>query len=64
MAGHEDPLLDVNTAADYLGVSERFIRRLVAERRIPYHKLGRFVRIAQSDLDTLLAANRRDAIVR
>jgi excisionase family DNA binding protein len=64
MAGREDPLLDVNTAAEYLGVTQRFIRRLVAERRIPYHKLGRFVRIAQSDLDALLATNRRDAILR
>lgn len=33
-------LLDVSGAANYLGTSERHIRRLVAERRIPFSKLG------------------------
>jgi excisionase family DNA binding protein len=33
-------LLDVDGAATYLGTSARHIRRLVAERRIPYTKLG------------------------
>jgi excisionase family DNA binding protein len=33
-------LLDVPGAADYLGTSERHIRRLVEERRVPYCKLG------------------------
>lgn len=33
-------LLDVPGAADYLGTSERHIRRLVEERRIPFSKLG------------------------
>jgi excisionase family DNA binding protein len=64
VAGPSDPLLDVKRAAEYVGVTERFVRRLVAERRIRYHKLGRFVRIAQSDLDAFLAANCRDSIVR
>jgi excisionase family DNA binding protein len=33
-------LLDVEGAAEYLGTSERHIRRLVQERRIPFTKLG------------------------
>jgi excisionase family DNA binding protein len=33
-------LLDVAGAADYLHTSERHIRRLVDERRIPFTKLG------------------------
>lgn len=33
-------LLDVPGAADYLGTSERHIRRLVEERRVPFIKLG------------------------
>ena len=37
-------LLDIRTLADHLGVTQRFIRRLVAENRIPYMKVGRFVR--------------------
>ena len=32
--------LDVAKAASYLGTSERHIRRLVEERRIPFIKLG------------------------
>jgi excisionase family DNA binding protein len=33
-------LTDVEGAAAYLGTSERHIRRLVEERRIPFSKLG------------------------
>jgi excisionase family DNA binding protein len=33
-------LIDVKGAADYIGSSERHIRRLVDEKRIPYTKLG------------------------
>lgn len=38
------PLLDVAGVAERLGVTERFVRRLVFERRIPFLKLGHFVR--------------------
>lgn len=34
------PLLNIAGAADYLGTTERHVRRLVAERRLPYIKLG------------------------
>ena len=54
-------LLDVSASADYLGVGERFIRRLIAERRIPYVKIGRFVRISVDDLDAYIAATRHEA---
>ena len=33
-------LLDIRQAAEYLGVTERWLRRRVAEGRIPYLKLG------------------------
>lgn len=33
-------LFDVAGAAEFLGTSQRHIRRLVAEGRIPYTKLG------------------------
>jgi excisionase family DNA binding protein len=39
-------------------VSERFIRRLVHERRIPYLKLGHFVRFDPRDVDEVLRASR------
>ena len=51
-------LLTVDEAAERLGTSARFIRRLIAERRIAYTKLGRHVRIAARDLDAFLASGR------
>jgi excisionase family DNA binding protein len=37
-------LLDQAELAAHLGITERHVRRLVAERRIPFVKVGRFVR--------------------
>ena len=37
-------LVDIETLARGLGDSVRHLRRLVAERRIPYIKVGHFVR--------------------
>ena len=51
-------LLTVDEAAARLGTSTRFIRRLIAERRIAYTKLGRHVRITAHDLDAFVASGR------
>lgn len=53
-----DELLTVTEAGDYLGTGERFIRRLVAQRRISYIKLGKYVRLERSALDAFIAAGR------
>jgi excisionase family DNA binding protein len=53
-----DTLLTVEQAAERLGTSVRFVRRLIAERRIAYVKLGRHVRIAAPDLDAFIRAGR------
>jgi excisionase family DNA binding protein len=55
---HADELLTPGQAGDYLRTGERFIRRLIAERRIPYVKLGRHVRLQRSDLDAFIASGR------
>jgi excisionase family DNA binding protein len=55
-----DTLLSVEQAAERLGTSVRFVRRLVFQRRIAYVKLGRHVRIAARDLDAFIAARRVD----
>jgi len=55
-----DTLLSVEQAAERLGTSVRFVRRLVFQRRIPYVKLGRHVRITGRDLDAFIAASRVD----
>jgi excisionase family DNA binding protein len=54
-------LLDVPAAAEYLGVGERFVRRLIAERRLPHHHLGRHVRIAVCDLQRFVELGRVEA---
>jgi excisionase family DNA binding protein len=54
-------LLTPQEAADRLGTSLRFVRRLVFQRRIPYVKVGRHVRITTSDLDAFIAAGRVEA---
>jgi excisionase family DNA binding protein len=56
-----DRLLTVEEVADRLGTSVRFVRRLIAERRIAYTKLGRHVRIASRDLDAFIRAGRVEA---
>ena len=49
-------LLSVEEAATELGTPVRFVRRLVHERRIRFHKIGKYVRISRSDLDAFIAA--------
>lgn len=49
-------------SAAYLNTSVRFVRRLVAERRIAFHKVGTHVRLAVSDLDGFLQAGRVEPI--
>jgi len=43
-----DRLLTVDEAAEVLNTSPRFVRRLIAERRIRFTHLGRHVRIPAS----------------
>lgn len=50
----EDRLLTVAQVAELLGTSERFPRRLIAERRIRFVRVGRFVRIPMSALAELI----------
>jgi excisionase family DNA binding protein len=56
-----DKLLTMEDAAERLGTSVRFVRRLIAERRIAYVKLGRHVRIAERDLINFVATGRVEA---
>ena len=56
-----DTLLSIEQAAERLGTSVRFVRRLVFERRIAYVKVGRHVRIAEADLAGFVAAGRIEA---
>jgi excisionase family DNA binding protein len=42
--GPRAPLLGVDEVAGWLGVEVVYVRRLVSERRIPFVKLGKYVR--------------------
>ncbi len=57
------PPVDVRGAAAYIGCPERYVRRLVFERRIPFMKVGGTrVRFMPADLDAWLAAQRVEAL--
>ena len=47
-------LLDIDEAAKHLIVTPRFMRTLVAERRVPFLKVGKFIRFDIDDLNTWL----------
>ncbi|WP_152186466.1 helix-turn-helix domain-containing protein [Segeticoccus rhizosphaerae] len=49
-----DQLLSVEQAAELLGTTVRFPRRLVAERRITFVHVGRHVRIPRSALEEFI----------
>lgn len=49
-----DRLLTVTQVAQTLNVGERFVRRLVAERRITFVHVGRHVRIPESAVVTFI----------
>ncbi|MCP3861170.1 MAG: helix-turn-helix domain-containing protein, partial [Phycisphaeraceae bacterium] len=44
--------------AGWLGVTDRFIRRLVAERRIPFLKIGKFIRFDPAEIEPWLDSQR------
>lgn len=53
-----DRLLTVDAAAERMSTSVRFLRRLIAERRIEFVKIGRHVRISETALAEFIDAGR------
>lgn len=51
-------LLTVEATAERMSTLVRFIRRLIAERRIEFIKVGRHVRISESALADFIQAGR------
>jgi excisionase family DNA binding protein len=56
--GQMRPLLKPEEAAERLNVSLRFIRRLCHERRVPYTRVGKFVRFDVDELEAWIATRR------
>ena len=51
-------LLTMDQLAERLGVTHRHVRRLVAEKRVPYLKVGRFIRFNPMEIATWLDQSR------
>lgn len=54
--------LSLRDASAETGIPERTLRTLVSTRRIPYVKIGKFVRFHPADLQAWLAENTRPAL--
>jgi excisionase family DNA binding protein len=52
------PMLKPEEVAERLSVSLRFIRRLCHERRVPYTKVGKFVRFDADELEAWIVTHR------
>jgi excisionase family DNA binding protein len=57
-------LCTVEEAAQRLNTTPGFIRRLIAERRIAFTRLGRHVRIQADVIDEFIAAGRVEPMAR
>jgi excisionase family DNA binding protein len=58
---HAVDMLSVDQAAQRLGTGVRFVRRLVAERRIRFYKVGKYVRFHPDDVTEYIRQGRVDA---
>ncbi|MEV4417390.1 excisionase family DNA-binding protein [Catellatospora sp. NPDC049609] len=54
--------MTIEEAATRMSMSVRYVRRLVADRRIPFHKFGRSVRLAETDVSAFISAGRVDRL--
>ncbi|HVV38672.1 MAG TPA: helix-turn-helix domain-containing protein [Acidimicrobiales bacterium] len=57
-------LLDIPAVAKHLGVNVRHVRRLIAERRIPFIKWGHLIRFDSDEIAAWLDHNRSAADAR
>jgi excisionase family DNA binding protein len=55
-------LLDVPSAAAYIGVSVGTLRNWLSMRKLAYVKVGRLTKLSRRELDRFIAANTVDAV--
>lgn len=60
----QDRLLTVPDVAERLNTSERYVRRLIEERRIEFIRIGRKIRIAGTVVDAMIERGRVPATAR
>ena len=51
-------LFNIKETSAVLNASEKTVRRLIRDGKLPVIRYGRMVRIAQADLDRFIAAHR------
>ncbi|MDA8045287.1 MAG: helix-turn-helix domain-containing protein [Actinomycetota bacterium] len=51
-------LLTIDQLAEQLGITTRHVRRLIAERRVPYLKVGKLVRFDPAEITGWLDGRR------
>ena len=51
-------LLSVAMVATCLGVSTKTVRRLIKDGQLPSHRVGRLIRISETDLAVFIARSR------
>jgi excisionase family DNA binding protein len=56
------PLLTVEQVAERLGTPVRFVRRLIAGRRIAFVRVGRYVRIEHDELEAFIQTGHIEAM--
>lgn len=55
-------LMDIVEVAERLGITVRYVRRLVAERRIPFVKFGHLLRFDPGDIDAWVESAKVEAL--
>ncbi len=51
-------LLTIDQLAEQLGITVRHVRRLIAERRVPFLRVGRLIRFDPAEIGTWLDHHR------
>lgn len=57
-----EKLLSVDQAGEALGTGPRFVRRLIAERRIEFVRIGRHIRLSETVLSAFVEAGRVEPV--
>ncbi len=57
------PLIDIAELARWLATSQRHVRRLVEEQRVPYLKIGHYVRFDPDDIEGWLEQQRVSIVI-
>jgi len=61
MVDRVDRLLTVREVSERLSIPERTVRKFLFERRLARTKIGRLVRVSESDLETFIRQGRIEA---